>query len=234
MRVTVTESQVTTRTEQSRVEYITDRQRNPFGLDPPCERAVPGYGDANAHFHVIGNHPGVHGGIERGVPFTGQPWSARFFDVLERGGLVAAFDPDGGTVECPGTFLSYLSMCPPGALDVSAERGTAAVYREMEPYVDAELRAITAHVLLPVGPRATEHVLGSYTSLSPDQPVETLHASTLSGAGWLVVPVADPADWTDDRADQLTATLRELRERDYRQQSDLGRFFPGEEPYLVR
>lgn len=215
------------------MEYVTDRQRNPFGLDPPCERAVPGYGDVNAHFHVVGDHPGVHGGTEMDVPFTGRPWSARFFDALERGGLVAAFDPDG-SLDCPGTFLSYLSMCPPGALDGGSERGRAAAYGEMEPYFDAELRAITAHVLLPVGARATEHVLGSYTSLSTDRSVEAIHASTLGGAGWLVVPIADPGGWSTDQVDHLVATLRELRERDYRQQSDLGRFFPDEQPYLVR
>jgi len=218
------------------VEYVTDRQRNPFGLDPPCERAVPGCGDANAHFHVVGDHPGVHGGTELGIPFTGQPWSDRFFAVLERGGLVESFDAESSRLDCPGTFLSYLSMCPPEAVDTGSPAGsdTDALYAELEPYFDAELRAITAHVLLPVGARATEHVLETCTSLSTDRAVETLHASTLSGAGWLVVPIADPAGWTDDQADRLADALGELRGRDYRQQSDLGRFLPGEEPYLVR
>jgi uracil-DNA glycosylase len=214
------------------VEYLADRRQNPFGLDTPCERAVPGYGDVNAHFHVVGDHPGVHGGTDTGIPFTGQPWSRRLFDALERGGLVAAFEPDANTLDCPGTFLSYLSMCAPGT--AGEETLTGDVYATMEPCFDAELRAITAHVLLPVGQSATEHVLGTYTSLSPDQHVERLHARTLSGAGWLVVPVADPAGWTDEQANSLVETLRDIRERDYRQQSDLGRFFPGEQPYLVR
>ncbi len=209
------------------VEYVSDRQRNPFGHDSPCESAVPGYGDVDAHFHVVGDHPGVHGGTETGIPFTGRPWSDRFFDALADGGLVTL---SGSGTDCPGTFLSYLSMCPPEAMEGSA----TSVYAEMEPYFDAELRAITAHVLLPVGTRATEHVLGTCTSLSTDRTARTLHADTLDGAGWLVVPVADPAGWTDDDADRLVGTLRALHERDYRQQSDLGRFLPGEEPYLVR
>jgi len=37
-------------------------------MDLPCERFVPGYGDTRAHFHVVGDHPGVHGGLDAGVP----------------------------------------------------------------------------------------------------------------------------------------------------------------------
>jgi hypothetical protein len=52
----------------------------------------------------------------------------------------------------------------------------------------------------------------------------------------LVVPVVDPADWTDDgdHADRLVAGLRELQRTDFRRESDLGRFFPGDRSYLVR
>ncbi len=214
------------------MEYVTDRRRNPFGLDPDCERAVPGYGDVNAHFHAVGAHPGIHGGTETGVPFTGRPWSDRFFDALADGGLVTSFDPETMSLDCPGTFLSYLSMCPPDTTD--CEPATEALYAEMEAYFDAELRAITAHVLLPVGADATAHVLETCTSLTADRSVERLHANTLGGAGWLVVPVLEPADWTDDHARRLAETLADLQSRDYRQQSDLGRFFPDEEPYLVR
>ncbi|MFB6308018.1 MAG: uracil-DNA glycosylase, partial [Haloarculaceae archaeon] len=49
---------------------VTGRRSNPFGMQPPCESYVAGYGDANAHFHVVGDHPCVHGGAESGVPFT--------------------------------------------------------------------------------------------------------------------------------------------------------------------
>lgn len=220
------------------MEYVAQRRRNPFELDPPCEGSVSGYGDVNAHFHVVGDHPGVHGGTATGIPFTGRPWSGRFFDALERGGLVDAFDLEAGTLDCPGTFLSYLSMCAPGTVDTAGGDGdgadTEGLYARLEPYFDAELRAITAHVLLPVGPRATAHVLATYTSLPADRDIEQLHATPLSGSGWLVLPVADPAEWADGDGARLADALRDLRERDYRQQSDLGRFIPGGEPYLVR
>ena len=57
---------------QLHVRNVTGRQSNPFGLSPSCESFVPGYGDANADFHVVGDHPGVHGGCETGIPFTGS------------------------------------------------------------------------------------------------------------------------------------------------------------------
>ncbi|ERH09893.1 MAG: hypothetical protein J07HX64_01658 [halophilic archaeon J07HX64] len=44
--------------DRTAVEYVTDRQRNPLRLDPECEPAIPGYGDANARFRAIGARPG--------------------------------------------------------------------------------------------------------------------------------------------------------------------------------
>ncbi|MFB6298284.1 MAG: uracil-DNA glycosylase family protein [Salinirussus sp.] len=233
------------------MEFVADTARNPFGMDPPCERFVPGYGDPNADFHVIGDHPGVHGGLDAGIPFTGRPWSTRFFDALDRAGLVDAADsdPDAG-FDATGTFLSYRHMCVPGAdsdfgsgSDSDPGSGSGATtstpdaddYAALEPFFDAELRAITAHVLLPVGARATRHVLGEYTARPSDAvDLDTLHGREIRGAGWLVVPVAEPASWGETGADRLVGGLETLRGTDYRQVSDLGRFLADDEPYLVR
>lgn len=242
------------------MEYVADGLRNPFGMDPPCERAVPGYGDTRAHFHVVGDYPGAHGGLDTGIPFTGRPWSARFFDALSRGGLVADADLDGGEVAVRRSFLSYLYMCAPGSVaggagrtdppaeddaaggtDPPAEGDAAGVpdesdYAALEPYFDAELRAVTAHVLLPVGERATRHVFEAYTSRSRGGALdmERLHATEVRGAGWLVVPVREPAEWNGGDADEFAEALVTLRGSDYRQTSDLGRFLPDDEPYFVR
>jgi uracil-DNA glycosylase len=241
------------------VRNVTDRIRNPFGMSPPCDRFVPGYGDANADFHVIGDHPGVHGGVEAGVPFVGRPWSDAFFGALRRGGLFGGdsdgdggsetatetdpdADPDTGSAPVSGpaldpdvgpTFLSYRHACvPEGGPDADPD---ADAYAAMEPFFDAELRAIAAHVLLPVGRRATEHVLTAYTARPADGiRMEALHATEVRGAGWLVVPIGEPADWTGDDADRLVAGLRELRRTDFRRVADLGRFIAGDDPYLVR
>ncbi|MFW5895915.1 MAG: uracil-DNA glycosylase family protein [archaeon] len=208
---------------------VTDRMSNPFGMDPACDRFVPGYGDANADFHVVGDHPGVHGGAETGVPFTGTPAAERLQDALLQAGLLRSV---GDEPQVERTFLSYLHMCVPE----TGSTPTDAEYAEMERYFDAELRAIAAHVLLPVGERATRHVLENYTARAHriEVAMDRLHGQEILGSGWLVLPIADPADWDDDDDDELVASLRELQSTDFRRESDLGRFLPGGESYHVR
>ena len=208
------------------MKNVTDRTRNPFGMQPDCASFVPGYGDANADFHLVGDHPGVHGGLEASIPFTGEPWSSALFDALAGAGLVTDTDP----VAVDRTFLSYLHLCLPDG------EPTPSSYDDMERFFDAELRAIAAHVLLPVGARATEHVLETYTARAWKTTVdmETLHATELLGSGWLVVPIRDPAAWEGDDASQLVEALRDIQSTDFRRESDLGRFFAGNDPYLVR
>jgi uracil-DNA glycosylase len=231
------------------VEFVTHRVRNPFDQSPPCEEFVAGFGNTDAHFHVIGDHPGVHGGLETDIPFTGRPWSAAFFEALEACGLVeriawvepdsAALDSADGeraradgsraieTVVTDRTFFSYLHLCLP---DGEPE------YERFEPFFDAELRAIVAHVLLPVGERATRHVLRTYTARPVDDELDmdALHATEIRGSGWLIVPVKDPATWTDDDSERFVQRMQAIQASDYRRESDLGRFLPGSEPYRVR
>nr|WP_283102240.1 uracil-DNA glycosylase family protein [Haloplanus sp. XH21] len=195
-------------------------------MRPPCDRFVPGYGDANAHFHVIGDHPGVHGGSETGVPFTGHPAGRRLQRALRDAGLLRT---TGDEPEVANTYLSYLHTC------VTAGEPTEDDYGAMEPFFDAELRAIAAHVLLPVGERPIRHVLETCTAHeTTDLDVEALHATELLGSGWLVLPIRDPSAWADDDADRLVDAIETLRETDYRRESDLGRFIAGNDPYLVR
>jgi uracil-DNA glycosylase len=207
------------------VKNVTDRTSNPFGMTPPCERFVPGYGDANAHFHVVGHNPRVHGGAETGVPFTGTPAAERLQRALREAGLLRTAGDDPVVAR---TFLSYLNMCVPG--DGTPDDG------DMERFFDAELRAIAAHVLLPVGERATRHVLEQYTAQARKTTVDMqrLHGTELRGSGWLVVPIRDPAEWNSDDDHRLVDGIRRLRATDYRRESDLGRFVAGNDPYYVR
>ena len=209
------------------MENVTDRTSNPFGMTPPCDRFVPGYGDANADFHVVGDHPGVHGGEGTGVPFTNEA-GLRLQRALVSGGLL---DAAGESPEVRRTFLSYLHMCAVDDGDPTPDQ-----YGDMERFFDAELRAIAAHVLLPVGERATRHVLENYTAQAHRTPVEmpTLHATEIRGSGFLVMPIRDPAEWDAGDADRLVDGLDTLRSTDFRREVDLGRFVTGEEPYYVR
>ena len=210
------------------MENVTDRVSNPFGMRPPCGRYVPGYGDANADFHVIGDHPGNYGGESNEVPFTNDT-GLRLQEALAEAGLL---DGVGDRPETKGTFLSYLHMCVP---DGAAEP-TDAEYGSMERFFDAEVRAIAAHVLLPVGERATRHVLATYTARYGKVALDMgqLHGTEVLGTGWLVYPIANPARWEEGDRERLVDALERLQAGDFRREVDLGRFGEGDEPYFVR
>jgi len=200
-------------------------------MEPPCARFVPGYGDANADFHVVGDHPGVHGSAEADVPFTGTAAAERFQQALQKAGLLHALGDEPAVND---TFLSYLHMCVPSAGPGSTP--TDDEYADMERYFDAELRAIAAHVLLPVGARATRHVLEEFTAQAyrTEVDMDHLHGQELLGSGWLVLPIKDPSEWDAGDDDLLVESLLELQSTDYRRESDLGRFTPGGDSYHVR
>jgi len=211
------------------VRNVTDRTSNPFGMEPSCARFVPGYGDANAAFHVIGDHPGVHGGVDSGVPFTDRESALRLQTALEAAGLLSS---TGSEPAVEGTYLSYLHMCVPNPGGTPTE----AEYTDMERFFDAELRAIAAHVLFPVGERATRQVLERYTAQAHKTTVDmdALHATEIRGSGFLVMPIKEPADWSEADERRLVAAITELRSTDFRRESDLGRFIAGSDPYFVR
>ncbi len=201
------------------MENVTDRMRNPFGMRPPFERqdpgarpAVFGYGDANADFHLIGDHPGVHGGTHSGIPFSERAASQRLLSIFRETGFVE------GPVDRPtlsNLFVDYLHMCClPGNRSPTPEE-----YAELERYFDAELRAINAHILLPVGARATDHVLREYTTHRHriDLEMSDLHAREVRGRGFMIVPVLDPSEWTGDDDLILNERLESILDSDYRQ-----------------
>lgn len=201
------------------MKNVTERTRNPFGLRPPFDRTRPdertavfGYGDANADFHLIGNYPGIHGGRESGVPFTETEAGERVQSIVREVGFAAGSWSEP-TVE--NLFCSYRHMCclPPG------ETPDESTYDELERYFDAELRAINAHILLPVGERATDHVLRSYTTQRErlELDMATLHGQEIRGRGFMVVPISEPTAWEDTEADAIVSRLEAILGRDYRQ-----------------
>jgi uracil-DNA glycosylase family 4 len=202
------------------VRNVTDRTSNPFGMRAPCERdcsdgvpAVYGYGDANADFHLIGDYPGRHGGAGTGVPFTRSVAGERLQPVLHEVGFATC--PYEDEPDYANLFASYRHMCcPPGEGAPADER-----YADLERYFDAELRAINAHVLLPVGERATAEVLAGYTTLAHkvDPDPAALHATEVRGRGFMVIPVREPSEWTDGDRRRLVEKLDAVLSSDYRQ-----------------
>lgn len=216
------------------MKNVTDRTSNPFGMRPPFERhgdgqvpAVFGYGDANADFHVVGDHPGVHGGATTGVPFTETESGVAVQGVLRELGFASGPFDEPSPENC---FLSYLHL-PTLADDRSP---TQAEYDELERFFDAELRAINPHVIVPVGERATDHVLREYTTrrhrfgnghdsvdeIRPggaDLDMAELHAEEIRGRGFMVVPMRDPAEWAEGDREAIVSKLESVLASDYRQ-----------------
>jgi uracil-DNA glycosylase len=186
------------------VERVTDRVSNPFGMRAPAEPAVYGYGDVNADFHVVGADPWTHGGAGTGVPFTGCGTARRLQGVLHDVGFAA--DPYSDAPGLSNCYLSYLHLSPGDPAD-------------LERYVDAELRAINAHILLPVGDDALSYVLERFTTRARKLPHDAagLHAGEVRGRGFLVIPICEPADWTDGDAAALVDRLASILDGDYRQ-----------------
>lgn len=201
------------------MEKVTHRVSNPFGLDVPCREVggrsphVPGYGDPNGDFHLVGDHPGRHGGAATGIPFTGSAAGRALRRVLAAVGLAEGSETDRPVYT--ELYTSYRYPCLP-AMDEPLPRDYDAVER----YFDAELRAVNAHVLLPVGEEPVRRVLASYTSRGAklsDVPLTRLHTAEIHGAGFLVIPVLDPGDWTRDDAEAIERTLDGVLSSDYRQ-----------------
>jgi uracil-DNA glycosylase len=171
-------------------------------MRPPARPAVHGYGDANADFHFIGESPAAHGGEETGVPFSSE--GSRVHGLLDELGFVKSRGP----LVLRNAFLSYVRVTDDAAA------------REAERYFDAELRAVNAHILVPMGDFAVRHVIKTYTAQGPklrDTPLGGLHATEVRGAGFLVVPALDPRDWDDEAYDALRDRLRGILNSDYRQ-----------------
>ena len=185
----------------------------PFDVsDDGDQPAVYGYGDPNGDFHVIGDHPGIHGGRTTGIPFTETESGERVQQLLRETGFVTGPESEP-TLE--NGFLSYVHLCTPPA----GELPDPVAYDRLERFFDAELRAVNAHILLPVGSVATDRVLSEYTTQRSKVTLDMdrLHATEIRGRGFLVVPIADPAEWSDDQADRANATITSILGRDYRQ-----------------
>lgn len=210
------------------MENVTDRTSNPFGMRAPCEDlesaeeglgAVYGYGDANADFHLIGDHPGVHGGRVTGVPFTDSVAGERLQSVVHELGFAAASYSD--EPDFSNLFASYICMCVPRAGMEPTDRD----YAHLERFFDSELRAINAHILMPVGERATQQVLAEYTVQSHrlNIEMESIHAMDIRGRGFMVVPIRDPSEWTPGDRERLVSKLQAILDSDYRQTKGVAR-----------
>jgi uracil-DNA glycosylase len=77
---------------------------------------------------------------------------------------------------------------------------------------------INPEIIVPVGQRAIEALAFQYTTKSEDDlDVDELHATTLRGRGFELVPMLDPADQTPEQTEAFVEHFADLLGTDYRQ-----------------
>lgn len=196
-----------------------ESRANPFAMDEQCrncpalcdtrERVVHGYGDVGADFLVVGEAPDA-GSEGAGVPFAGED-QAPVRDVLAELGLWAGEDDDGPVPV--NTYTTFLTRCrdperPPTDDEVA----------NCEPYLDAEIRMVNPEILVPVGERPLRELAAAYTTSPPaDLDLPEVHATTVRGRGFELVPMLGPDRLDDEATRAYVEQFTELMASDYRQ-----------------
>ncbi|WP_416841081.1 uracil-DNA glycosylase [Haloferax sp. DFSO52] len=196
--------------------------RNPFSMDTDCtncdalcearEQVVHGYGDVGAEFLFVGEAPSAD--AERtGVPFTGDEAGERVQHILAELGFSRS-DPDAEEPDVQNVFLTYLTRCRHPERDPTENEIATC-----EPFLNAEIRMINPHIIVPVGQTALEALAFDYTTRAADSfDIDAEHATTIRGRGFELVPMLDPAEQTDADTEAFVEHVRDsVFGRDYRQ-----------------
>lgn len=198
------------------------RPDNPFGMDERCtncpalaerrDTVVHGYGDVGAEFVFIGEQPGEDGANGTGVPFTGGEAGRTVQRILGELGLSESA-PDDEEPDLDNVFLTYLTRCnhperPP----------TDAEVANCEPFLNAEVRMINPEIIVPVGERALRELALEYTTTAPEEfDIDEVHATTIRGRGFELVPMLEPEAQTDAETEAFVSHMADLMGTDYRQ-----------------
>ncbi len=192
-------------------------------MDEACENCpklcqtrthvVHGYGDVGGDFLFVGERPSVEAD-EVGVPFhpPAEESATSLRRILERLGLCdSTSPPEEPTLE--NVYLTTLTRCRhPERSPTDEEIDTC------EPYLNAEIRMINPEILIPVGERALAEIGNEYTT-TPAEDLEfpEVHATTIRGRGFELVPMIEPREQTDDQTQAWLEHFVELMASDYRQ-----------------
>lgn len=196
-------------------------RRNPYGMDEACERCpglcesreriVHGYGDTEADFLFVGEHPSADAETA-GVPLVGSERGRRLQDLLGHLGLNNSL-PTAMEPELENAYLTLLTRCRhPDRAPTDTEIANC------EDYLTAEIRMINPEILVPVGERALRTLAEEYTTTpSADLSLPAYHGRSIRGRGFELVPMIDPAEQTDEQFEAYLDSFEALMARDYRQ-----------------
>jgi uracil-DNA glycosylase family 4 len=186
--------------------------RNCSDLCDVRTNVVHGYGDVAADFLFVGGRPSS-GADRTGIPFTGDDAGRRLQRML--GALdLSASPPDADRPELDGAYLTYLTRCR------HPERGpTDEEVATCDPYLTADLRMINPEIIVPIGTRALRGVAAEHTTRDPAElDADDLHATTIRGRGFELVPMRALDDQTDEATEAFVEYFAEsVLGRDYRQ-----------------
>lgn len=117
-------------------EEVAATKRRAYADEPYWGRPIPGWGDENPRWLVVGLAPAAHGGNRTGRIFTGDRSGDWLFAALHRAGLATRQTGtragDGQRLR-GGRMLAAVRCAPPANRPTPAERDTCA------PWFDAEL-----------------------------------------------------------------------------------------------
>jgi len=209
-------------TEHYTVDAHQDELANPFNMDEECrncpaliecrETIVHGYGDVGGEFVFVGESPSA-AAEQTGVPFTGDEAGERLQRILGELGFSRS-PPGADEPELRNAYLTHLARCRHPERPATDEE-----VRNCEPFLNAELRMINPHIIVPIGQRALEELAIEYTTRRPASfDVTEEHATTIRGRGFELVPMLPPGAQSDaDERAFLEHVLENVFSRDYRQ-----------------
>ncbi|SIR87208.1 uracil-DNA glycosylase [Natronorubrum thiooxidans] len=191
-----------------------------------CEtrtQVVHGYGDVGADFLFVGERP-TASADETGVPFAATPGSktpatgddgntgTTLRRLLERLGFCDSTSPiDQPVIE--NAYLTNLTRCrDPDRKPTDEEIGNC------EPFLNAEIRSINPHILVPVGERALAELGDEYTTMPAEElSLPADHGRRIRGRGFELVPMIDPREQSAEQTQAWLEAFVELMASDYRQ-----------------
>ena len=185
--------------------------RNPFQLDPSCERCpalvasrrqvVHGYGASNAEIFFVGRSPGHGGSDDTGVPFTGDAAGRRFLGVLQRVGLCEDDDRSSTEPRLACFVINAVRCATPGNRPPRVTE-----LRSCSGWLAEEILRVDPAVIVPVG-SAAGHAIYDLVVREPFPGVRVAHGTALTRHGYGVHPFSHLVRMRTDELRSVTSRL---------------------------